>query len=85
MEIEMLTGLVFQVKYIALRDIPSCSMQNLSQCPDVRSLMLQHCGLLAVEGLDKCKELQELHVKVKCLQWPLDMWTKVNLEIIDLE
>ncbi|XP_020620609.1 leucine-rich repeat and IQ domain-containing protein 1-like isoform X3 [Orbicella faveolata] len=54
---------LFRVKYIALRDIPSCSMQNLSQCPDVRSLMLQHCGLLAVEGLDKCKELQELHVK----------------------
>ena len=69
---------VFQVKCIALRDIPSCSMQGLSQCPDVRSLTLQNCGLLAVEGLDKCKELQELCVKVKCLQWPLDMRTKVN-------
>jgi len=59
---------VFQVKYIILRDIPSCSMQGLSQCPDVRSLTLHNCGLLAVEGLDKCKELQELHVKVNCLQ-----------------
>lgn len=59
---------LFQVKYIALRDIPSCSMQSLSQCSDVRSLMLENCGLLAVKGLDKCKELQELHVKVKCLQ-----------------
>lgn len=58
--------IVFQVKYVALRDIPSCSMQSLSQCPDIRSLTLQNCGLLAVEGLDKCKELQELHVKVKC-------------------
>ena len=56
---------LFQVKYIALRDIPSCSMQSLSQCSDVRSLTLQNCGLLAVEGLDKCKELQELHVKVQ--------------------
>ena len=59
---------VFQVKYIALRDIPSCSMQSLSQCSDVRSLTLQNCGLLVIEGLEKCKELQELHVKVKCLQ-----------------
>ena len=55
---------LFQVKCIALKDIPSCSMQDLSQCPDVRSLTLQNCGLLAVEGLDKCKELQELHLQV---------------------
>ncbi|XP_078345883.1 leucine-rich repeat- and IQ domain-containing protein 1-like isoform X2 [Oculina patagonica] len=54
---------LFRVKCISLRDIPSCSVQSLSQCPDVTSLTLQNCGLLAVEGLDKCKELQELHVK----------------------
>jgi len=57
---------LFRVKYVALRDIPSCSMHNISQCPEIRSLTLQNCGLLAVEGLDKCKELQELHLKVKC-------------------
>ena len=55
------------MKCVALRDIPSCSMHNLSQCPDIRSLTLQNCGLLAVEGLDKCKELQELHIKVKIM------------------
>ena len=60
----MIVVLLCQVKCIALRDVPSCSMQGLSQCTDVRSLTLQNCGLLAVEGLDKCKELQELHVKV---------------------
>ncbi|KAJ7369973.1 Leucine-rich repeat and IQ domain-containing protein 1 [Desmophyllum pertusum] len=55
---------LFRVKCIAVRDIPSCSTQGLGQkCPDVRSLTLHNCGLLAVEGLDKCKELQELLVK----------------------
>nr|XP_058949966.1 leucine-rich repeat and IQ domain-containing protein 1-like [Pocillopora verrucosa] len=52
-----------RVKCIALNELPSCSMQGLSQCPEVRSLSLQNCGLLVVEGLDKCKELQELHLQ----------------------
>lgn len=57
--------ILFQVKCIALKDIPSCTMQGLSKCPELRSLTLQNCGLLAVEGLEKCKELQELHVEVR--------------------
>ena len=39
-------------------------MQGLNQCPSLRSLTLNQCGLLAVEGLEQCQELQELRVQV---------------------
>ncbi|XP_068673772.1 leucine-rich repeat and IQ domain-containing protein 1-like isoform X1 [Montipora foliosa] len=54
---------LFRVQVIDLKGEPSCSMQSLSKCPELRSLTLQNCGLLAVEGLDNSKELQELHLE----------------------
>lgn len=39
-------------------------MRSLNKCAELRSLTLQNCGLHAVEGLEKCTELRELHLKV---------------------
>ena len=72
----------FQVQVIDLRGEPSCSMQSLSKCPELRSLTLQNCGLLAVKGLDKCKELQELHLEVSQSVWTFDI--KISWQLYPL-
>lgn len=56
--------LCFQVKCIVLRDAQSCNMESLCNCPELQSLALHNCGLLAVEGLEKCTEMQELYLEV---------------------
>lgn len=39
-------------------------MESLCNCPELQSLALHNCGLLAVEGLEKCTEMQELYLEV---------------------
>ena len=39
-------------------------MESLCNCPELQSVTLHNCGLLSVEGLEKCTEIQELYLEV---------------------
>ena len=54
-------------------------MHGLNKCPELQSLTLQNCGLLAVEGLEKCIELQRLHVEVSFLRLSLCVLNEIKL------
>ncbi|XP_061495626.1 leucine-rich repeat and IQ domain-containing protein 1 isoform X2 [Rhineura floridana] len=57
-----------QVTTIIFQDLPGCSLSTLSQCSKLQFLSLKRCGLVALEGLDNCKDLKYIDVEENNIQ-----------------
>ncbi|XP_013403129.1 leucine-rich repeat and IQ domain-containing protein 1 [Lingula anatina] len=52
-----------QVTTVVLKDLPGSVLNTLSQCPKLKALSMVNCGLVALDGLEDCKELQYIDCK----------------------
>ncbi|XP_072123586.1 leucine-rich repeat- and IQ domain-containing protein 1 isoform X1 [Mobula birostris] len=52
-----------QVTTVTLQDLPGCSLNTLSQCPRLKSLILRNCQLDTLEGVNNCKGLKYIDVQ----------------------
>ncbi|XP_026696840.1 leucine-rich repeat and IQ domain-containing protein 1 [Athene cunicularia] len=64
---------VQQVTTLTLEDLPAFSLSTLSECSNLQVLTLRRCGLVALEGLSRCKDLKYINVEEN------------NIQIIDCE
>ncbi|XP_043944367.1 leucine-rich repeat and IQ domain-containing protein 1 isoform X2 [Protopterus annectens] len=61
-------GALQQVTTVALQDLPGFSLSTFSLCPQLRCLSLRRCGLIALEGLNDCKELTFIDVQENAIK-----------------
>ncbi|TRZ26951.1 hypothetical protein HGM15179_000192, partial [Zosterops borbonicus] len=57
-----------QVTTLTLEDLPACSLSTLSECSNLQVLTLRRCGLVALEGLNSCKDLKYINVEENNIQ-----------------
>ena len=89
----MLIKYIIQVTTVELKDLPGSNMSTLGQCTGLQCLKMINCNLVAIEGLQQCKQLQYLDLKVikhlnpiwiydylynQCLS-PLTLWVWIPL------
>ncbi|NXG56662.1 LRIQ1 protein, partial [Hemiprocne comata] len=76
-------GTLQQVTTLTLEDLPACSLSTLSECLNLQVLTLRRCGLVALEGLSGCKDLQYINVEENNIQI-IDCENLENLRILIL-
>uniref|UniRef100_A0A8C5QNQ5 Leucine-rich repeat and IQ domain-containing protein 1 n=1 Tax=Leptobrachium leishanense TaxID=445787 RepID=A0A8C5QNQ5_9ANUR len=52
-----------QVTTVTLQDLPGCSIATLSNCAKLRYLSMRRCGLIAIDSLRDCNNLQYIDVQ----------------------
>ncbi|KAL5007909.1 hypothetical protein ScPMuIL_016715 [Solemya velum] len=72
-----------QVSTVQLEDLPGCSLTTLGQCWGLQCLKATNCGLVAVEGLLPCKQLQYLELKNNRIVY-VDLKDMGSLQYVDL-
>ena len=55
---------ILQVTTVELRDLPGCSLKTLSQCASLKSLVMNNCNIVALDGLEDCKTLHYIDLNV---------------------
>ncbi|XP_041111159.1 leucine-rich repeat and IQ domain-containing protein 1 isoform X2 [Polyodon spathula] len=58
-----------QVTTVTLEDLPGCNLSTLSECTKLQTLTLRRCGLTALDGINRCKELKHIDVQENAIQF----------------
>ena len=58
-----------KVTTLQLHDLPGCSVSTLGQCLTLKSVSLVNCNLLALDGLQTCKQLQYVDAHKNFLEY----------------
>ncbi|XP_018603005.2 leucine-rich repeat and IQ domain-containing protein 1 isoform X1 [Scleropages formosus] len=58
-----------QVTTVTLEDLPGCSLSTLSECTKLQALTLRRCGLEALEGISRCKDLKYIDVQENAIKF----------------
>ncbi|KAK6482785.1 leucine-rich repeat and IQ domain-containing protein 1 isoform X1 [Huso huso] len=58
-----------QVTTVTLEDLPGCNLSTLSECTKLQTLTLRRCGLTALDGINRCKELKHIDVQENGIQF----------------
>ncbi|XP_071121104.1 leucine-rich repeat- and IQ domain-containing protein 1-like [Mytilus edulis] len=72
-----------QVTTVELKDLPGSNMSTLGQCTGLQYLKMVNCNLIAVEGLQNCKQLQYLDLKNNKIEY-IDLKSLGSIKFIDL-
>ena len=64
---------VTQVSELELSDLPASALSSLSQCRNLRHLVMLNCGLRATDGLQHLKHLEYVNLQVKLFDCLLSM------------
>jgi len=56
-----------QVSTLQLHDLPGCDVTMLSQCVSLKSLVINNCGVVAVDSIASLPQLQYVDIKVLLL------------------
>ncbi|XP_078715016.1 leucine-rich repeat- and IQ domain-containing protein 1 isoform X1 [Lampetra fluviatilis] len=76
-----LTSSIHQVTTVCFQDLPGCNLSTLSQCPNLQSLSLNRCGLLALDGVNNCKGLRVIDTQDNSIE-TVNCQDLENLEVL---
>ncbi|XP_021360753.1 leucine-rich repeat and IQ domain-containing protein 1-like isoform X1 [Mizuhopecten yessoensis] len=72
-----------QVTTVKLQDLPGCDVSTLGQCWGLKYLSMTNCNLVAVDGLQSCKQLQFVHFKHNFIEY-VNLKDLGNLSYVNL-
>ncbi|XP_075921386.1 leucine-rich repeat- and IQ domain-containing protein 1 isoform X1 [Petromyzon marinus] len=72
---------IHQVTTVCLQDLPGCNLSTLAQCPNLQSLRLNRCGLLALDGVNNCKGLRVIDTQDNSIE-TVNCQDLENLEVL---
>ncbi|XP_069132519.1 leucine-rich repeat and IQ domain-containing protein 1-like [Argopecten irradians] len=72
-----------QVTTVQLQDLPGCDLSTLGQCWGLKYLSMTNCNLVAVDGLQSCKQLQLVYFKHNFIEY-VDLKDLGNLSYVNL-
>ncbi|XP_031548663.1 leucine-rich repeat and IQ domain-containing protein 1-like [Actinia tenebrosa] len=58
-----------KVVRVCVSSLPACNMHGVKRCPDLQSLTIHNCGLMAVESIEECTSIRELRVQDNCIEY----------------